>query len=49
MPAPRMPTFCGLKRGTSLGRDWPALMAFRLKKKVLTMFFATGPAIRLAR
>ena len=49
MPAPRMPTFFGLKRGTSLGRDWPDLIAFMLKKNVLIMFFATGLTISLAR
>ena len=49
MPAPRMPTFCGLYLGQSLGRDWPLLMAFRLKKKVLIMLRATGLAIRPAR
>ena len=49
IPAPRMPTFCGLYLGTSFGRDCPLLIAFRLKKNVLIMFFATGLTIRLAR
>ena len=33
----------------SLGREAPDLIALRLKKKVLTMFFATGLTINRAR
>jgi len=44
-----MPTFCGRQRGGPCGRDCPDLTAFRSKKNVLIMFFATGPTISFAR
>ena len=49
IPAPRMPTFCGLYRADVPGRLCPDLMAFMLKKNVLIMFFATEPTTSRVR
>ena len=35
MPAPSTPTFAGFQRGKPAGRDWPDLIAFRLKKNAV--------------
>ena len=55
MPAPSTPTFFGWYFSVrpepveGPGLDCPPLMAFRLKKKVLIMFLATGLTISVAR
>ena len=49
MPAPSSPTLVGWKRAAVPGRDWPLLMAFMLKKKVLIMARALTPVISLAK
>ena len=44
-----MPTLAGRHFSTPLGRDTPDLIAFRLKKNAVIMFFATCPTAIFAR
>jgi hypothetical protein len=48
MPAPSTPTLAGFQRGKPAGRDLPALIAFRLKKNAVIMFFAFWPTMIFA-